>query len=63
MQIGKTSAKSTILVLNILYNMPVVGKADTAKWTNFTLKGSYKVIDRLVSIDALTPFKTGDSVY
>lgn len=61
--LGKTAAKSTMMVLESLYKMPIVGIADVVKWTGFTQKGSYNVIDRLVDLQILYPIKKGDSIY
>jgi Fic family protein len=61
--LGKTSAKSTEKVLINLYNMPIVGIADIVKWTGFTEKGGYKVIERLVNMNILNPSKTDGNTY
>jgi len=58
--LGKTAASSTLEILNDLYKMPVVGIADIVKWTGFTQKGGYKVIERLVGMQILKPMKPGN---
>jgi Fic family protein len=61
--LGKTSATSTLNVVENLYRMPIVGIADVVKWTGFSEPGGYKLIDRLVDMDILKPIKQGERVY
>ncbi len=61
--LGKTAAKSTINILNNLYEMPIVGIADIVQWTGFSRNGGYKAINRLVDMGILKPLKTRDSLY
>ena len=61
--LGKTAAKSTMNILENLYRMPVVGIADIVRWTGFSNRGAYNMIDRLVEMQVLKPLKSGDSVY
>lgn len=60
-QLGRVSAPTTIEVLRNLYRLPTVGVADIAKWTGFTRQGAYKVIDRLVKMEILSPLKELDT--
>lgn len=61
--LNKTASLATLKVLENLYRMPIVGIADIAKWTGYTERGSYKVIDRLITMGLLKPIKQGDKVY
>ena len=56
-QLGRVSAPTTIEVLRNLYRLPTVGVADIAESTGFTRQGAYKVIDRLVRMEILSPLK------
>ncbi|HSX02917.1 MAG TPA: Fic family protein [Candidatus Saccharimonadia bacterium] len=56
-QLGRVSAPTTIEVLRNLYRLPTVGVADIAEWTGFTRPGAYKMIDRLVKMEILSPIK------
>ena len=58
--LGKTSAASTMIILENLYKMPVIGIADVIKWTGFTPTGGYKVINRLVEMGILEPMGESD---
>lgn len=62
-QLGKTSAASTMTVLEKLYGVPKVGIADIIKWTRMTPNGAYKLIGRMVDMGILYPMKPGNSVY
>lgn len=61
--LNRTASEATVKVLENLYKMPIAGIADIAKWTGYTERGGYNVIDRLVTMDILVPMKTGDSIY
>lgn len=61
--LNRTASEATVKVLENLYKMPIAGIADIVKWTDYTERGGYNVIDRLVEMDILVPIKTGDSVY
>jgi Fic family protein len=63
MKLNRTASEATIKVLENLYKMPVAGIADIVKWTGYTERGGYKVIERLVKMSILVPIKTGDNVY
>jgi Fic family protein len=45
-KLSRTTSEATVKVLENLYKIPVVGAADIAKWTGYTPKGSYKIINR-----------------
>jgi hypothetical protein len=62
-KLGKTSAESTLKILQHLYKMPIVGIADIIKWTNFTNPGGYKAIQRLVDMEILKPLNHGATNY
>ncbi len=53
--LGKSSAKSTLTMLQNLFSLPIVGLAEVMKWTGYTKQGAYNVIDRLVELDILIP--------
>jgi Fic family protein len=61
--LNRTASEATVKVLENLYKMPIAGIADIVKWTGYTDRGSYKVIERLVTMGILSPMKTGDTVY
>lgn len=61
--LNRTASEATYKVLSNLYKMPIVGIADIVKWTGYTERGSYKVIERLIDMDILAPIKPGDTVY
>lgn len=61
--LNRTASEATVKVLTNLYKIPVAGIADIVKWTGYTERGSYKVIDRLVDLGILYPLKSGDNVY
>ena len=63
MHLNRTASEATIKVLENLYKMPIAGIADVVKWTGYTERGGYKVIERLVDMEILRPMKTGDNVY
>ncbi len=63
MHLNRTASEATIKVLENLYKMPIAGIADIVKWTGYTERGGYKVIERLVDMEILRPMKTGDNVY
>lgn len=63
MKLNRTASEATLAVLENLYKMPIAGIADIAKWTGYTERGGYKVIDRLVTMGILTPIKAGENVY
>lgn len=53
--LGKSSAASTITMLQNLYSLPIVGLAEVMQWTGYTKQGAYNVIERLVELDILSP--------
>lgn len=61
--LNRTASEATVKVLENLYKMPIAGIADIVKWTGYTERGGYKVIERLVSLGILSPMKPGDNVY
>lgn len=61
--LNRTASVVTVIVLENLYKMPIAGIADIVKWTKYTERGGYKVIDRLVSMGILVPLKAGSGVY
>jgi Fic family protein len=61
--LNRSASKVTVKVLENLYKMPIAGIADITKWTNYTSRGAYKVIDRLLDMGILHPLKSGDNVY
>jgi hypothetical protein len=61
--LNRTASEATVKVLENLYKIPIAGIADIVKWTGYTERGGYKVIDRLVAMDILLPLKSGDNVY
>lgn len=60
-KLGKKSADSTLEIIRKLFGQPIVGVAEIAKWTGFSLQGAYKVIERLRKLKILEPL--GDSNY
>jgi Fic family protein len=62
-KLGKTSAESTLNIVQHLYKMPIVGIADIIKWTGFTNPGGYKAIQRLVGMEILKPLHHGGTKY
>lgn len=63
MQLNRTASKATIKVMENLYKMPIAGIADIVKWTGYSERGGYNVIERLIKMEILFPIKQGDSVY
>lgn len=61
--LNRTASEATVKVLENLYKIPVAGIADIVKWTGYTERGGYKVIERLVVMGVLSPIKLGDNVY
>ena len=61
--LNRTASEATVKVLENLYKMPIAGIADIVKWTGYTERGGYRVIERLVEMGILKPMKTGDNVY
>jgi len=61
--LNRTASEATVKVLENLYKMPIAGIADIVKWTGYTERGGYKVIERLVDMGILKPMKAGDNVY
>lgn len=61
--LNRTASEATVRVLENLYKMPIAGIADIVKWTGYTERGGYKVIERLVKMSILKPMKAGDNVY
>ena len=53
--LGKSSAESTVTMLQHLYSLPIVGLAEVMNWTGYSKQGAYNVIDRLVKLDILSP--------
>ncbi len=61
--LNRTASETTIKILVNLYKMPIVGIADITKWTQYTARGSYKAIERLIKMGILSPLKRGINVY
>jgi Fic family protein len=61
--LNRTASEATVKVLENLYKMPIAGIADIVKWTNYTERGGYNVISRLVAMGILVPLKSGQAVY
>ena len=61
--LNRTASEATVKVLENLYKMPIAGIADIVKWTNYTERGGYNVINRLVAMEILVPLKSGEGVY
>jgi len=59
--LGKSSSASTMIMLQNLYSLPIVGLAEVMQWTGFTKQGAYNVIERLIELDILSP--RGDKDY
>jgi Fic family protein len=53
--LGKSSAESTVKMLQHLYSLPIVGLAEVMKWTGYSKQGAYNVIQRLIVLDILSP--------
>lgn len=53
--LGKSSAESTVKMLQHLYSLPIVGLAEVMKWTGYSKQGAYNVIERLIALDILSP--------
>lgn len=54
-KLGKSSAESTLKMLQNLYSLPVVGLAEVMNWTGYSKQGAYNVIDRLIKLGILVP--------
>ncbi|MDR1461438.1 MAG: Fic family protein [Campylobacteraceae bacterium] len=61
--LNRTASEATVKILEELYKMPIVGIADVTKWTNYTPRGAYRAVDRLVNMNILYPVKSGDNIY
>lgn len=61
--LNRTASEAAVKVLENLYKMPIAGIADVVKWTDYTERGGYNVIERFVKMGILKPMKAGDSVY
>ncbi|MDR3298116.1 MAG: Fic family protein [Candidatus Nomurabacteria bacterium] len=61
-QLSQKASASTMKVLMGLYKMPIVGIADVVKWTGFSNKGAYNLIDRMVEMKILVPLKPNNGV-
>jgi len=53
--LGKSSAESTVKMLQHLYSLPIVGLAEVMNWTGYSKQGAYNVIERLVQLGILSP--------
>jgi Fic family protein len=62
-KLNQTASEVTVKVLENLYKMPIAGIGDIVKWTDYTQRGAYKVIERLVKMNILYPLKSGENVY
>ena len=62
-QLNQKASEVTAKILCNLYKMPIVGIADIIKWTNYTPRGAYKAVERMISMQILVPLKQGDNVY
>lgn len=60
-KLGKKSAASTLEIVRMLFNQPIVGVAEIIKWTGFSPQGAYNVIERLNILNILEPL--GDADY
>lgn len=60
-QLGKRSAESTLEIVRKLFGQPIVGVAEITKWTGFSPRGAYNVIERLRKLGILEPL--GESEY
>lgn len=60
-RLGKRSAESTLEIVRKLYGQPIVGIAEIIKWTGFSARGAYNVIERLKKLYILEPL--GDAEY
>lgn len=52
--LGKSSAESTVKMLQHLYSLPIVGLAEVMKWTGYSKQGAYNVIERLIKLNILS---------
>jgi len=53
--LGKSSAQSTVKMLQNLYSLPIVGIGEVMKWTGYSKQGAYNVIQRLIELEILEP--------
>jgi Fic family protein len=53
--LGKSSAESTVKMLQQLYSLPIVGLAEVMNWTGYSKQGAYNVIERLMGLGILSP--------
>jgi cell filamentation protein, protein adenylyltransferase len=53
--LGKSSAESTVKMLQNLYSLPIIGLAEVMNWTGYSKQGAYNVIERLVGLGILSP--------
>lgn len=59
-KLGKRSADSTLEIVQKLFGQPIVGVAEIAKWTGFSLQGAYNLIERLKKLKILEPLGVAD---
>jgi len=62
-KLNRVASEVTVKILENLYKMPIAGIADIVKWTNYTQRGAYNAIDRLIKMNILYPLKSGENVY
>jgi hypothetical protein len=55
--LNRTASEATVKILGNLYKMPIVGIADIVKWTNYTRRGAYNTIERLIEMEILSPLR------
>jgi Fic family protein len=56
--LNRTASEATVKILEGLYKMPIAGIADVIKWSNYTPRGAYKAIERLIDMKILYPAKS-----
>ena len=51
--LNKTASKTSILILQKLFSLPIITVPKIIEWTGFTRQGAQKAIDRLISLNIL----------
>lgn len=54
-KLGAKSAEVTLEITRQLFKQPIIGVAEIMKWTKYSKQGSYKIIERLISLGILKP--------
>ena len=61
--LNRKASESSMKVLMNLFKMPIVGIGDVKKWTDYSDRGSYNVIERMEDLRILQPVKDIKNAY